>query len=234
MLTGGNRRDLLHDCEEHKMNDAKTCLRPGWLAAFAAAAAIGLAACGGGSSTPHVASVGSSSGSNSGSSPASGGSATTGSNGNPAQLLQEWTSCERSHGDPGQADPTIDASKVIHVTMPASIQGGVEGQNGQSGSGPGRICATYLNDASNALNGGHPQAGPTLVQSLKFAQCMRANGVPKFPDPSGPAINLGALPNSPTFQNANKVCAKQVGVRGMPGSGPPQPGDVVPTYSGNG
>jgi hypothetical protein len=217
------------------MNDAKTCLRPGWLAAFAAAAAIGLAACGGGSTTPSVANVGSSSGSNSGSSPASGGSAATGSNGNPAQLLQQWTSCERSHGDPGQADPTIDASKVIHVTMSGSIRGGVYGQNGQSGSGPGRVCATYLNEASNALNGGHPQAGPSLAGMLKFAKCMRANGVPNFPDPNGGAINLGSLdPSSPTFQNANKVCAKQTGQRGMPGSGPPQPGDVDPTYTGNG
>jgi hypothetical protein len=216
------------------MNGARTSLRPGWLAAFAATAAIGLAACGGGSTTPSVASVGSSSASNSGSSPASRGSAATGSNGNPAQLLQQWTSCERSHGDPGQADPTIDASKVIHVTISGSIPGGVYGQNGQSGSGPGRVCATYLNDASNALNGGHPQAGPTLAQMLKFAQCMRANGVPKFPDPNGGVINLGALDPSPTLQNANKVCAKQVGVRGMPGSGPPQPGDVDPTYTGNG
>lgn len=49
------------------MNDAKACLRSGWLAAFAAAAAIGLAACAGGSTTPHVASVG---GSNGASSPA--------------------------------------------------------------------------------------------------------------------------------------------------------------------
>lgn len=217
------------------MNDAKTCLRSGWLAAFAAAAAIGLAACGGGSTTPHVASVGSSSGSNSGSSPASGGSATIGSNGTPAQLLQQWTSCMRSHGVPGQADPTIDASKVIHVTMSASIHGGVFGYNGQTGSGPGRFCQTYLNEASNALNGVHPQAGPSLAAQLAFAKCMRAHEVPQFPDPNGGAINLGALdPTSPTFQNANKVCAKQTGVRGMPGSGPPQPGDVDPSYSGNG
>ena len=221
--------------EPGRRDMTRTYRRSGGLAVLAAAAAIGLAACGGGSTTPHVASVGGSSGSNRGSSPPSGGSATTGSNGNPAQLLQQWTSCMRSHGDPGQADPTIDASKVIHVTMPASIHGGVYGYNGQTGSGPGRFCQTYINDATNALNGGHPQAGPTLAGMLKFAKCMRANGVPQFPDPNGSAFNLGALhPTSPTFQNANKKCAKQTGVRGMPGSGPPQPGDVDPTYSGNG
>src|SRR5579859_3707147 len=213
------------------MNDAKTCLRPGWLAVIAAATAIGLAACSGGSITPSVASVGS----NGGSSPASGGSATARSNGNPAQLLQQWTSCMRSHGDTGQADPTIDASKVIHVTMSASIPGGVYGFNGQTGSGPGRCCQAYLNEASNALNGGHPQAGPSLAGMLKYAKCMRANGIPDFPDPSGGVINLGSLdPASPAFQNADKDCAKQTGVRGMPGDSAPQPGDVDPTYSGNG
>ena len=217
------------------MNDARKSLRPGRLAAFAATAAIGLAACGGGSTPPSVANLGSSTGSNSGSSPASGGSATTGSNGNPAQLLQQWTSCERSHGDPGQTDPTIDASKVIHITMPVSIRGGIYGQNGQSGTGPGQVCATYLNEASNALNGGHPQAGPTLAEMLKYAKCMRAHGVPDYPDPKGGAINVGPLdPTSPTFMNADKLCARQTGVRGAPGDSAPQPGDVDPTYSGNG
>src|SRR5579863_4849688 len=161
------------------MNDAKTCLRPGWLAVIAAATAIGLAACSGGSITPSVASVGS----NGGSSPASGGSATARSNGNPAQLLQQWTSCMRSHGDTGQADPTIDASKVIHVTMSASIHGGVYGFNGQTGSGPGRFCQAYLNEASNALNGGHPQAGPSLAGMLKYAKCMRGQRDPGLPRP---------------------------------------------------
>jgi hypothetical protein len=151
-------------------------------------------------------------------------------------LLEQWTSCMRSHGDPGQADPTIDASKVIHVTMSASIHGGVFGVNGQNGSGPGRFCQTYLNEASNALNGGHQQAGPSLAGMLKYAKCMRANGVPNYPDPpGGGVVNLGSLdPTSPTFQNANKVCAKQAGVRGAPGSGAPQPGDVDPSYGANG
>ena len=57
-------------------------------------------ACGGGSSTPQVASVGHSSGSGAASSASTGGggnSAASGSGGTVTQLLDEWAACMRSH-----------------------------------------------------------------------------------------------------------------------------------------
>ena len=51
---------------------------------------------------------------------------------------------------------------------------------------------------------------------VKLAACMRANGVPDFPDlaangqlilPGGPGANA----NNPTFQNASKVCVWRPG-----------------------
>jgi hypothetical protein len=60
---------------------------------------------------------------------------------------------------------------------------------------------------------------------LKFSECMRANGVPNFPDPpaSGgiqlpPGSGLNA--RSPAFQQASQSCRKD-----LPGGGPPH---VVP------
>jgi hypothetical protein len=49
--------------------------------------------------------------------------------------------------------------------------------------------------------------------ALKFADCMRANGVPSFPDPSGGGggVNLagaGINPQSPAFKAARKACAR--------------------------
>ena len=85
--------------------------RAGGLAVFAALAAGGLAACGG-SSSPHVASLGNSDGSPSV-------STTTLPKGNPTQLLDEWASCERANGVPDMADPTITSSGAIHIQMPA-------------------------------------------------------------------------------------------------------------------
>lgn len=65
-------------------------------------------------------------------------------------------------------------------------------------------------------------SSPTLVtstgasggsQALKFADCMRALGVPSFPDPGGGGggVNLagtGINPQSPAFKSARRACAR--------------------------
>lgn len=61
-------------------------------------------------------------------------------------------------------------------------------------------------------------------QAVKFSGCMRAHGVPNFPDPttSGSGIQLrvgpssGVDPRSPAFRSAQQACAKL-----LPGGGPP-------------
>jgi hypothetical protein len=90
---------------------ASTCPRSGGLAVLVAAGAIGLAACTSGSGPPQVASLGTSSGSDGGT--AAGSAPAASPAGNPTQLLDEWAACMRSHGDPSQVDPTIDADKEI-------------------------------------------------------------------------------------------------------------------------
>jgi hypothetical protein len=180
----------------------KTYRRSGGLAALLAAAAIGLAACSSGSSAPQVASLGNSSGNGSGNSTAT-------ESGSPAQLLDEWATCIRSHGDPNQADPTIDANKDIDITMnnvSQTLAGEVHGSTGP--------CSNYLLAAQNALRGGQPAPqAPSLAVQLKYAECMRANGVPKYPDPNGSgSTNVRDLdPDSPTFQNATEACDKKTG-----------------------
>ena len=129
------------------------------LLGIVACTALLTAACGGGAGTPQVARLGHGGGSAAASSASndSGNPAASGSNGNVTQQLDEWAACMRSYGDPGQADPTVDASKVIHITMAPNVPGGIYGTNGQDPSGgPGVHCATYLNDASKELAGpGH-------------------------------------------------------------------------------
>lgn len=63
-------------------------------------------------------------------------------------------------------------------------------------------------------------SGSPGTQALTYAECMRANGVPNFPDPG----SNGALPNPalPAFQTALKACAKLQPV-GMHLGGPPEP-----------
>jgi hypothetical protein len=179
-------------------------LRAG-LAAVVAAAALGLVACGGSASTPQVASLGKGHGSSSG----SGGSAESTGSANPTQLLDEWAVCIRKHGDPNQTDPTIDADKDIEISMldvPESLSSEVH-----AGGGP---CSNYLDAASLALNGGQPQPGNNPVQNEKFAQCMRANGFPTWPESTGSDPNFqgtGINPDSPAVDSASNKCGKQVG-----------------------
>jgi hypothetical protein len=71
--------------------------------------------------------------------------------------------------------------------------------------------------AAGKTNGGATQVN----QSLAFATCMRAHGVPSFPDPSangGLRITPGSgiEPQSPAFQKAQRACGQAPG-----GGGPP-------------
>jgi hypothetical protein len=217
-----------------------------------AGAALLTAACGGGSGTTQgVASLGTSSGhsgaNTAGSGDGGGSSATAAPKGNPTQLLDQWAACMRSHGDPTQADPTIDANKVIHITMPEGFPGGLFGQNGH-GTGPGVHCASYLTAAQTALQAGYsPPKAPSQAALLKYAECMRANGVPDFPDPVGGSLqfNRATMPpdelTSPAFQKAVKVCTQQTGVHLSGPGGTPPPGTIesnvgilAPVSGGNG
>jgi hypothetical protein len=146
------------------------------LAAVAALAALGTAACGG-SSSPHVASLGKTDGTTDS-------STTTLPKGNPTQLLDEWASCMRTNGVPDLADPTITSTGAIHITMPADASPGAAQSIGPGGSGP---CGSYLQAASQALGGknGGPAQKPDPAKLLKFSECMQKSGFPQFPDPVG-------------------------------------------------
>jgi hypothetical protein len=57
--------------------------------------------------------------------------------------------------------------------------------------------------------GGLRQDPASQARMLKFSQCMRKNGVPRFPDPQGgalPSFGKDVNPDSPQFKNAQKAC----------------------------
>ncbi|HYB30082.1 MAG TPA: hypothetical protein VEF89_25975 [Solirubrobacteraceae bacterium] len=57
----------------------------------------------------------------------------------------------------------------------------------------------------------NPPGEPNLA--LQYAQCMRANGLPTFPDPgpNGIQFPLGSpILRSPAFRRAQKACQKYV------------------------
>jgi hypothetical protein len=198
------------------------------------AAAMGLAACGGGSpGSPHVADLGTGTGTPG----AHGGVSTTipSKAGNATQLMDEWATCMRANGDPGQTDPTIDQYGVINITIPQGVTDTSISAEAHGSSGP---CSQYELAAENVLRAANPVAPPpTQAQLLQYVDCMRTHGVPDYPDP-GPdnetKFPADVNPDSPTFENANKVCGKQVNAPAwwIAGTGPP--GDVVVTSAGIG
>ena len=194
----------------------KTHRTSGWLAASVAIAALALSACASGPGTPHVASL-----ATNGRQDARG-TTTTQPTGNPTRLLDEWATCIRSNGDPNQADPTIDSNKDIEIIMhnvSATMSAEVHGS-----SGP---CSNYLLAAEATLRGGQPAPqAPSAAQEAAYVDCMRSNGVPNFPDPAANGDTdfngTGVDPDSPTFENADKVCSKKTGTPYDP------PGTEVP------
>jgi hypothetical protein len=213
------------------------CPQAAGLAVLATAAAVGIVACSGSaSSTPQVASLPANSSAGGGST-AAGSTAPAGPahrSGNATQLLDQWATCMRRHGDPGQTDPTIDSDKVIHIIIPVIHTGAAQATDQQASAdahGSTGPCAGFELAAQKALRGGQPAPkGPTMAQQLSYAKCMRAHGVTKFPDPNGSGETdvLNLDPNGPVFRSADKVCSQR---SGMVAAGAPAPPGTVQVQS---
>jgi hypothetical protein len=174
----------------------------GWLAT--AMVGLALAGCGGGGSSPGVASL-----SGSGAGAAHGVTSTTASEETVTQRYNRWAQCMRVHGVQ-MADPSLDDQGQVSI-----IASGVD----KSTFGAASQACQALHDAAQAANGIGPSTKkPDPAVLLTFAKCMRAHGLPDFPDPSpggglsitgGPGSDLN--PSNPTFQHAQQACQSIIG-----------------------
>ena len=155
------------------------------------------------------------------------GSTSSAAKGDPTRSLDEWASCMRSHGDPTQADPTVDSYGVVYVTIPPGAAPALSGEV-HAGADP---CNQYMAAAQAALRAANPAAPPPDQSALiKYVACMRANGVPNYPYPQGNQTDFngtGVDPNSPQVENVSKLCGQKLKLPGWWISGNGQPGDVV-------
>jgi hypothetical protein len=116
--------------------------------------------------------------------------------------LVAFAACMRKHGLPNFPDPqavgggyrlSFGSENGIVVSSP-------QFKNAQ------QACKKLL------LNGGttSPQEqAKQLQEALKYAACIRSQGVPDYPDPkvsSDGGIEMGAVRNSPQFNAAEKAC----------------------------
>jgi hypothetical protein len=208
--------------------------RAGGLAVLAVVAALGLTACGG-SRTPHVVSLGRPDASaRSATVGGARGTATPRPKANsPTALVDAWAACMRSHGDPSQPDPVIDSHAVINITAPPIRPGELAAANAHDAVG---ACGRYLVKAQTELRAEDPVQDPQGVPTstaVPFANCMRANGVPNYPYPSGPDdsttnfTGTGVNPNSPHVVKVNDYCGKKLGLPAWWINGWGPPGDIV-------
>ena len=117
-----------------------------------------------------------------GSSPAA--SATGGST--RAQAALAYARCMRSHGVPDFPDP--DSNGNFHLDNSVSSQETAANQ-----------ACNHLLNVGTQLNAAQRQH--TLSQLVKYAQCIRAHGVPNFPDPQITNGGIG-VPSGFTFDTS--------------------------------
>jgi hypothetical protein len=130
-----------------------------------------------------------------------------------------FAKCMRAHGVPNFPDPGTNGSGDMQIQASQRAGSGPSMKvNGVSVNAPA-FQSAMQSCRSQLPNGGHP---PALTASrkaamLKFSQCMRAHGLPNFPDPTfGSNGQVGLLfhaqsgldPNSPQFKQAQAACAQ--------------------------
>jgi hypothetical protein len=175
--------------------------RAALLTAGALAVGMAVAACGGGPSTPGVAT---------GSTTAAASPSASGST--QATGLLAYSSCMRSHGVPNFPDPDSSGG----IPKPAAAGALREVSNSQS--------QAATNDCRHLLPAGGSLGGPpsqtVTVQDqhyyLSAAACMRSHGFTNFPDPvfSGGSVTFpvpaSIAANSPQFAQAVHTCQKLI------------------------
>jgi len=124
-----------------------------------------------------------------------------------------YANCMRSHGVPDFPDPNGQGEFQLraifengHVTQGADLV-----PSSPAFQAAERTCGSF---GSAGRQVSKAQEGRAFQQALKAAVCMRANGVPSYPDPKlidgsiDQEFNGRFNPDSPAFQQAAKKCAK--------------------------
>ncbi len=116
----------------------------------------------------------------------------------------KYSECVRSHGVDDFPDPTIGSNGLPSWALNADN------------------TSSALPAAQRACKKDLPRLGPQTsaekatanAEALKYATCMRSNGVPNFPDPNGQGLieinnATGTLDaSSPQFENAAMACKR--------------------------
>ncbi len=116
----------------------------------------------------------------------------------------KFSVCMRSHGVSEFPDPTVGSNGLPSFGPTLNVTGGAPVYNAAQ-----RICKKELPSLAPRTSAEKATAN---AAALKYATCMRSNGVPNFPDPNGQGLiqinnATGVLEqSSPAFQKAEAAC----------------------------
>jgi hypothetical protein len=135
---------------------------------------------------------------------------------------QQAAQCMRQHGIPDFPDPVVDQNGQL--SLPEGPAG--EHLKTELNANPDaqRACQPILDRLPASARNSRPEyTQEDLANLLKFAQCMRRNGIPDFPDPKADGsfplagTSMAAEGKSPRVLAAMQAC-KQYWDKGIVGS----------------
>jgi hypothetical protein len=159
-----------------------------------------------------------------GTSGAAGPSPTAMTNDQVLAIGREAAQCMRTHGIADFPDPTVDGQG--RLALPDNAQAEHVKQEMAANPDAERACQPILDRLPAAARGEHsdgPVSQEDMANLLKFAQCVRQNGVPEWPDPKPDGtFPLSGTPlategKSPRLRAAWQAC-KQYWDKGIRGS----------------
>ncbi len=121
---------------------------------------------------------------------------------------------------------TPPRARLLGAAPLLSVALALTGCGGSPNSGVAHLSSAKVASSASSQGSGSSHAGPASLQQalVTYAKCMRANGVPSFPDPNAsggfPVRARAGLINSPSFRAAQAKCHNLL-PEGGPGSGPP-------------
>ncbi len=143
--------------------------------------------------------------------------ASAGASGSQQSKLHAAADCIRSHGVPGYQDPVVDAAGHVY-TDARTIQNLTDSQM----SAVEAACSSLIAAAGFAPADESPAPPALVAAGVKAAQCLRANGLPDYRDPTssttftpghGFGLSADELPNNgalgkqdPSLQRAFHAC----------------------------
>lgn len=114
---------------------------------------------------------------------------------------RQFVACVRRNGIPNVQDPTIDNQGNVQVSPPPGLD-----EKSAVVQHALQVCGQYLQGVLSDRTQ-NPQARHDLM--LKYATCIRAHGMPNFPDPlpnGDPQVNKQQLRADPRWPAAAAAC----------------------------